>query len=316
MRQQLAVMIFLYLKSSYKLIYFVVIIILYNSILIAQEQPKDYVTWQNNIANLENDKYPTSFNYFSGFGESESLDTSKKLAFDEIMMKIANNSGMVYDAQLETNTKAINTTINNDITTRTDFEYEAKIKGEKKKVKVNCLREVESFNVKVDGRYRYYMLVRIPKPGKENECNSNFYKSFGTEPVWRSALIPGWGQLYKYNKTSYKPDKTKGIFFLTLGAVSLTSLVTSQLMYKKYNDLAIGTNSLAARKDYNVKADDWQNMRNYAAIATVGVYVINLIEVLSSKGAKMYSKSNTPFRIVPSVTPGGYNLAFQIKLDK
>jgi len=61
---------------------------------------------------------------------------------------------------------------------------------------IKSLRIEEEYYNKTNnyGKYVYYMLIRLPKSSDENKIME---KTYGTAPIWRSVVIPGWGQIYK-----------------------------------------------------------------------------------------------------------------------
>ena len=101
-------------------------------------------------------------------------------------------------------------------------------------------------------------------------------------PIWRSALVPGWGQLYK-------KEKTKGIVVLSGAGLLALGTVIADNQYSSYITLAEQNRDIRLRKDYMASADAWENTRNVFVIALAAVYVYNIVDASISKRANKYA---------------------------
>jgi len=162
-----------------------------------------------------------------------------------------------------------------------NFVQIIKVDGEE--ITITGLKKEEEYwqKVKINGKveYQYWLLMKIPKP---NSNISEIKQGYGMQGVWRSALVPGWGQLYKR-------EKKKGLAILGgTGLLALGTVVT----YSQYNSnlrLAQQNSNIYVRTQYIDRADSWRN-GSYVCIAGIAaLYIYNIIDAATSKGAKKYA---------------------------
>jgi len=106
----------------------------------------------------------------------------------------------------------------------------------------------------------------------------------------RSAIVPGWGQIYK-------EQKSKGTFLLAGFGVLASTTIISQAVYsynnKQYLNYA-AKGSLTSANIYKSNADSWSVIRNINLVALGGIYVYNLIDAVTVKNKKYYSFQFSP----------------------
>ena len=117
--------------------------------------------------------------------------------------------------------------------------------------------------------------------------------SYGARGLWRSAIIPGWGQMYK-------KQYVKG----SLIFVAEAALVTSALIYENqrtsYRNKAAATSDTNAIKFYQNHANTSKNIRNGLIAGAAAVYVYNIVDAIVSKGKIRYVKpSSHNFSMMP-----------------
>jgi len=138
------------------------------------------------------------------------------------------------------------------------------------------VRKVENYWEK-SGNYKCWVLIRKPKSSEVSDYPLFNYDKSG---VWRSAVFSGWGQLYEQKKG-------KGYVLLMTQSVSLAGLFTSQAMYS--HNINNANKDRDNRDIYLSNADSWKTIRNISGIVAGTVYVVNLIDILGSKGLKQYA---------------------------
>ncbi|MBM4166981.1 MAG: hypothetical protein FJ218_08725 [Ignavibacteria bacterium] len=129
-------------------------------------------------------------------------------------------------------------------------------------------------------QHTFWSLVKLPKKNNIESPPTKF------SPVWRSMLIPGWGQYYKR-------ETTKGYLFL--GAEVL--LVPSGIIF---NNLGVDaeTNKFSSqtktlRDYYDDQSKLYYNVSLGCFIAAGAVYVYNIVDAISSDW-KIYSDNTSP----------------------
>lgn len=145
--------------------------------------------------------------------------------------------------------------------------------------------------------YRCYTLYGVADtPNATFDCLS-FSRKYGARGFTRSLIVPGWGQLYKGNRT-------KGACILG-GEVALVGgiIVAENLRSSYRKKMREQPKHLAA---YNTKADNWENVRNVCIGGAAALYVYNLIDALVANG-RQRTIVRKPVRFAVYPTVGEYN---------
>jgi tetratricopeptide (TPR) repeat protein len=97
-----------------------------------------------------------------------------------------------------------------------------------------------------------------------------------TQPAWRSALLPGWGQVYN-------GDDTKGYVIggLTLGALigTIVTYAIGDAARTSYNTMGAGN----SQSSFDTAYDTWNSMANYnnaLALSTLAFYTFNIADAI------------------------------------
>ena len=206
------------------------------------------------------------------------------------------------NGSISTKTSEIETT--NDNNSFSEIVKEINISGESQKIKGLRTEDIYWQEEKKEEEifYRYWVLMRLPKNIKDIDYQIN--QNYGFAPVWRSALVPGWGQFYK------KQSKM-GYIFLGSEAFLIGSALFANHLSVHYNDKAAGESNITTRKEYM----DWSDTAEAVAITTgiaAGVlYIYNIFDSITSKGAKRYAISERDLEIYASVSKNNVLICFQ-----
>ena len=253
------------------------------------------------------------FTYQIGQGENSSLADAKKQAVNDVLQKIAKEDGITYKITGESNTNIENNNENGEITTNITFKYEGKTIIDGKEISVPALQEASEYYIlrdKIEGKiYECWVLVRIPN--KKKNVDIPIYQDWKSEAVWRSAVFPGWGQLYKSQVS--KKERKKGLLMLSSEVIMLSGLISSQIQYNSYHDKAYETTSISQRESYLSNRDTWGNLRYAFAGGAVVVYLYSLIDAATNKDAKKYSFNNK-YKFYTSFSKQGTQLCLSIKI--
>ena len=140
--------------------------------------------------------------------------------------------------------------------------------------------------------------------------SANVENSPGPAPIWRSALVPGWGQIYK-------EQKFKGYVLLSGEVLFLAGALISQNLSNYNYDEAVKNIKTPNVYLYHLdKSDTWSSMRNMAFIGAGAVYLYSFIDAIASKRKPNYTASlnNKRFQIYPAFYQNTYCVGLNIKL--
>ena len=124
--------------------------------------------------------------------------------------------------------------------------------------------------------------VLIAKARFRNDNNEDCLTYNKAPIVWRSAVIPGWGQFYK-KKTG------RGIALLTSETLLITSAVYCENMRLDNMRKSSETLNITVIKEYRKRADDWELRRNISIAGAIGVYALNILDATLGKGEIKYA---------------------------
>lgn len=177
------------------------------------------------------------------------------------------------------------------------FSYD--IQGER--VTVNSVKydEYWEYVLYPDGRriYRCYTLYGVADTAAPSFDRLSFSRKYGARGFARSLIVPGWGQLYKGNKT-------KGACILGGEVVLIGGIIAAENLRASYvKKMREQPKHLDA---YNTKADNWENVRNVCIGGAAALYVYNLIDAMVANGRKR-SKTHKEVRMALYPTAGDCN---------
>lgn len=130
-------------------------------------------------------------------------------------------------------------------------------------------------------QYRYYTLyaVSVPEQGETVFDEFTTTSQYGVHGLWRSAIVPGWGQFYKR-------DKVKGSIFLG-GTVALAGgIVFTENQRANYFKKITKTHSADLKRAYATRSDKFATGRNICIGAAAALYIYNLIDAIVAPGAR------------------------------
>lgn len=195
---------------------------------------------------------------------------------------------------------------------RTDGTIKSNITTESKDVKGEFITSIKGVCYKhklitdywersSSGFYRHYTLYQISMNPNIPFENTELTSKYGFRGVWRSALVPGWGQLYK-------GSKTKGAFILG-GTVALAGgIIYAENKRVSYNRNLAESYGSDRKRFYADKASTMSNVRNICIGGAIALYIYNLIDAAVSSGAKRVKVTKRGgaapnFTLLPTATP-------------
>lgn len=184
-----------------------------------------------------------------------------------------------------------------------DFDYKIDLDS----VRIS-FKAVDRYITKDKGVYNAAVLYEVARnPHKVQYDPVEYTRHYGLRPLWRSAIIPGWGQMYK-------KQYIKGSVILAMEAAAISIACVADNQRSSYMGKIRTETDMNAIRFYQNKANHWKNMRNAFFIGAGAIYVYNIVDAIASKGRPIYKKpSRTNFVIGPVVTADKeYGLAMTI----
>lgn len=153
--------------------------------------------------------------------------------------------------------------------------------------KVNIkLRVIDEYQTDRD----VYFLCAIPNPETQYVVYDQMTvtSNYGVKGLWRSAIVPGWGQFYK--RSYLKGGLILGGSVLLAGGIVYTECMRADYWKKQRNGYANGTEQI---QFYYQKEKNFAIARNVCIGGLCALYVYNLIDAIVAPGARYVKVSKT-----------------------
>ena len=187
-------------------------------------------------------KSNNSYYYKVVFGEGNTLTKAKEGATKELLITLSKEHGVNVNSTSEFKTSSKITGGTREFAE--SFQNSTVLEGEGFKT---AFKETDNYWQLLSSNgsniYRYWVLFAVSDDINNHSFDEINIGKYGIAPVWRSALVPGWGQLYK-------KEKRKGTYILASEGVLLSGTLISAYFKNLYSDKALQTKDITARRDY------------------------------------------------------------------
>lgn len=205
--------------------------------------------------------------------------------------------------QVSSVTKIASENIGGEVSSGTSFNMMAIVEGNPVNVVAKIIDEYQEVE---NGREFYYFLCAVgnPKASSVSFDKVQITDKYGTKGLWRSAVCPGWGQMYK-------GSKGKGLAILGTEVAALGGVVAFESMRSSYVTKMHKQPQFA--QQYASKASNCKNIRNGFIAGAAAVYVYNLIDAIAAPGSRWLKTTGNGFAFYPSATDDfmGLTVAYQ-----
>ena len=146
----------------------------------------------------------------------------------------------------------------------------------------------------------YHALYAVERSGTTADFSRiGCVSSYGVDGLWRSALIPGWGQLYK-------GSTLKGGLIMGGTVVMVGGIIYTETMRQDYMNKIKKTHNTDNIRTYKTRADNFATGRNIFIGGLAALYIYNIVDAIVAPGArrifvKKTSNGNT-YAFLPCLT--------------
>ena len=176
--------------------------------------------------------------------------------------------------------------------------YRLHVRNEGDPVTIRC-KEVDTYWEETfiggNNQLKCTILYQVIAPNATTDFeHTSTTTQYGIHGLWRSMIVPGWGQFYK-------GSKGKGAMFLGGTAALAGGMVYCQSRITNSRSLAAQTYNPEHLRIYSRRISNFSTARNVCIGATAALYVWNLVDAVVAPGAR---------RVVvkPAMNFGGYSL--------
>lgn len=233
--------------------------------------------WVKNTPQALNNTY--SFKVVS-VDNGQDLSSSQLLARAELTRYIKREFNIQTSEEL---TSVSNTNISGgNIADYSENEtYVLHVKSEDEKVGIYCEKVDEYYEIYTEGGvriFKLYTLFAVSNVGS-NALFDDFRRTtqYGARGLWRSAICPGWGQMYK-------GSTAKGLTILAAEVAAIGGIVFTENERATYESKMRSQPNFA--RQYKTKVDNYETARNCCIGAAAAIYIYNLIDAIVAPGAR------------------------------
>lgn len=237
-----------------------------------------------------------SYVFMVSDGSGTSLGDAQKDADLGLVTNLMRSSGVtVSSSQIE---KIIFRNHNDNIEERLDATYQYEFNYGDVNI---AFRAVDQYYTSKGNLVEVKTLYEVAKkPSNVFYEPVEYTTSYGASGLWRSVLIPGWGQMYKR-------QYAKGSIIIAAEAALITTTLIYENQKSSYMKKSHATFDPNAIRFYQNKAHKAKVTRDCLIGAAAAVYVYNLIDALVAKGKLRYIKhANKHVALMPFVSEGSY----------
>lgn len=233
-----------------------------------------------------------TFDYQRAEGDGATLDQARNACLIDLTTWLQQNLRI----EKETQTEILFGNKGSDIREEMVSGFIFKVQGEPLQIAVS--KKDEYWEIREDPRgwrYHCYILYAVAKSPEGAQMDELMFScKYGGRGMWRSMLIPGWGQLYK-------GSKAKGGCILGGTALLVGGIIVGENLHSTYIRKAEETLNVDFRREYVNKADGWRNVRNICIGGVAALYVYNVIDAIVAPGMKRTTVRR--FTVSPDFSP-------------
>lgn len=247
----------------------------------------------------------STFKYEVVTATGGSLDAARKKCLAELMSSSGLSQGVIITSDYNSKEKLSQEWVNGRLSEVVNYDAETTTSAKSKENEI-FVENIDEYWTK-DGNGNYFLtkLYAVSELDRRPLFdNVELTTKYGVHGLWRSAIVPGWGQFYK---GSY----VKGGIILggTVGLVA--GIIYTDSQRSDYVKKIGKTHDANIKKSYATKRDHFATGRNVCIGALAALYVYNLIDAVVAPGARRAvvskrSNSSVSYIVTPSFTEEGY----------
>lgn len=263
------------MKLNY--ILFLLLSLIFSGKAIAQHTKSEKIKpqWLHKLPQPSNNTFEYEIDFATGKSEKAALESSLNSlivasGFEVGSSIIQNVTSQMSHSQRYSNGRETDEQID-------DFRVTNEIKG--KELELYVKRIATYWTRDFDGTYNMRVLYAKSLNKTPNFDNVELRTDYGIHGLWRSAIVPGWGQLYK-------GSNLKGGLILGGTVALIGGIIFTENQRTDYANKILKTHDAAIKKSYATKQDHFATGRNICVGALAALYVYNLVDAIVAPGAR------------------------------
>ena len=223
----------------------------------------------------------TAYYFIMAEAEGQSLASARQNCLVNLTTRLEMERGLVINSNLHS-TSTQDTRMESERNgqqisySQTDV-YDMEVKENDRNVTVRC-EVVDEYWTKERGLYHIKVLYAVVDPRYAGMRINDYISTSARPGAWGLlSIIPGGAQMYK-------GDIAKGSFFLTTGIAATGGIVLCEATRQAYAAKMVQQPQYALQ--YSTRANNWETGRNVCVGVAAGLWLWNLIDAFTAKGAR------------------------------
>lgn len=243
-----------------------------------------------------------SFTYETTSATAESLDIAREKCLAELIIGSGLQNGIVAISTNNSSEKLSQVWQNGKLSEHVSYDSHTSTQTHYDAVKLHVKNIAEYWTINEEG---YYFLTKLYARSTMETTpvfdDTELTTRYGARGLWRSAIIPGWGQFYK-------GAHLKGGLILGGCAVFAGGAVFMENQRADYVRKISRTHNNELINKYATKQDHFAAARNICIGTAVAIYIYNLIDAIAAPGARRIitsKKRHIDYSLFPTMTQEG-----------
>lgn len=230
---------------------------------------------------LQGQPTPTNstFKYETVSASAASLDAARKKCLSELISSSGLTNGIVVVSNYQTKENISQVWNNGKLTERIEHDGTTYTSATGSEMKLYIQNIAEYWTRDKSGAY---YVTKLYAKSELNTAplfdNVELTTKYGVSGLWRSMIIPGWGQFHK-------GANLKGGLILGGTAVLAGGIVFTENQRAGYVRRIHQTHDINLIRSYQTKRDNFATSRNICIGAAAALYLYNLIDAIAAPGA-------------------------------
>lgn len=241
-----------------------------------------------------------TFTYEIESATAATLDAARERCLAELISHSGLKNGVVVVSNNRLEERLSQIWNNGKLTERLEYDSHTTTQAKSDAVKLYIDHVAEYWERDRSGDYYVTSLYAKSVPGQIPMFDRvDLTTRYGVRGLWRSMIIPGWGQFHK-------GANLKGSLILGGCAVLAAGIVFSENQRSDYAKKIIRTHNTELINSYATKRDHFATARNICIGAAAALYVYNLVDAIAAPGAQraVVSKKRQ-YAFMPAVSSSG-----------
>lgn len=242
-----------------------------------------------------------SFMYETVSAAASTLDKAREKCLAELIAGSGLKNGVVAVSTTRSSERLSQVWQNGRLSEQVVYDSHTSAQMQSEAVKLHIENIAEYWTRDRSGNYYLTRLYAKSELGKAPLFDPiELTTRYGARGLWRSAIVPGWGQFHK-------GSHLKGGLILGGCAVLAGGIVFTESQRSDYARKIMRTHNQQLINSYSTQRDHFAAARNICIGAAAALYVYNLIDAIAAPGARRVkvSKRRVDYSFSPIINADG-----------